>query len=273
MKKPHALVVSGSSDIGARLIDHWINLGWTISATYRRMSSGVRALQERGAEFYQLDLSDASAVNAYTEALRREARPWNIFMTCPATMEPIAPFLECRFSAWERSFALNFTRQAQILHAALPLRRSDADQLPIVILWAGPGTNNAPPNYSAEIVAKIAQIKLCEILDAEISDCRFVILGPGWVATKIHQETLSARQSAGANFERTKMKLGGTECTPMERITGFVDWAISQPKHVVSGRNFSIVNDIWGDERLALKLATTPDAFKLRRFLNDWNGG
>lgn len=268
----HAFVVSGSSDIGTALIEHWLDQGWKIGATYRRKSESVARLMERGAEMIPLDLNDAAAVTRLANEIRAQKKAWDVLMTCPATMEPIAPFVDCDFSAWERSVALNFTRQAELIHAALPFRRGSPDFMPIVILWAGPGTNNAPLNYSAEIVAKISQIKLCELLDAEIQDCRFVIIGPGWVATKTHIETIEAGARAGTNFERTKEKLASQDCTPMSRILEFVDWAIAQPRQVISGRNFSIVHDIWGQQKLSDKLAATPDAFKLRRFLNDWNG-
>ena len=63
---------------------------------------------------------------------------------------------------------------------------------------------------------------------------------------------------------------GSIDCTPMERVIDFLDWAIDQPREVISGRNFSVVNDIWGDDLLADKLKNTPDMFKLRRYLNDW---
>jgi NAD(P)-dependent dehydrogenase (short-subunit alcohol dehydrogenase family) len=229
-----AIVMGGSSDIGTALMVDWLNKGWEVEATTR--SNPI------------LELS-----------------PWDVFMTCIATMKPIAPFLECSFGEWEESVGINFMRHAKALHQALPYRNKNAS----VILWSGPGTNNAPLNYSAEIVAKIAQIKLCELLAAEIPDCRFVIIGPGWVNTKIHKETLEAGAAAGANLERTKEKLL-SGCTKMSRIVDFVDWIIKQPVEVVSGRNFSIPNDIWGDWRLNAYLRSNPDAFKLRRHSNDW---
>ena len=42
-----------------------------------------------------------------------------------------------------------------------------------------PGTNNAPKDQSAVIIAKIAQIKFVEILNEEYEDLIPVIVGPG----------------------------------------------------------------------------------------------
>ena len=37
---------------------------------------------------------------------------------------------------------------------------------------------------------------MCELLDAEVPDVKFVILGPGWVRTKIHDAVLQAGKIA-----------------------------------------------------------------------------
>jgi len=269
-QKPSAVVISGSADLGMAAIDNWVNRGWSVTATFRRPSPKVEDLRRRGVRFEQLDLADGKAVTAFCKR-RDEFGPWDVLMSCPATMEPVAAFLDCDFAEWEASVTLNFTRQMQALHAFLPTRRRGGE-MPLVILWAGPGTNNAPLNYTAEIAAKIAQIKMCELLDAEIPDCRFVIVGPGWVKTKIHEETLRAGAAAGTNLKRTQQKMASNECTPIERVVEFLDWCQTQPKSVLGGRNFSVVHDIWGQPKLSAKLAATPDAFKLRRWLNDWKG-
>lgn len=227
-------------------------------------------MQQLGISIVHCDLADKGSIQKACSQFRKDNVPWDVLMICPATMEPIMPFLQCDFDEWERSVNLNFTQQMRFAHALLPERRQDGPQLPIVIMWAGPGTNNAPQNYSAEIISKIAQIKMCELLDAEIPDLRTVIVGPGWVKTKIHDETIRAGQMAGANYDTTVRKMGGDECTPMDKVIDFLDWTIEQPRDVVSGRNFSVVNDVWGSESLSNKLSQTPDMYKLRRYLNDW---
>ncbi|MCH8096416.1 MAG: SDR family oxidoreductase [Proteobacteria bacterium] len=266
------LIISISSDIGTAAGRRWLARGWSVAGTYRTPSSATAELAETGATLVPCDLTDIPSVKKACTDLVRAAPVWDVLMICPATMEPIAPFLECDFDEWERSVSVNLTQQMRFAHALLPMRRRGTEQLSIVILFAGPGTNNAPRNYSAEIVSKIGQIKMCELLDAEVSDARFVIVGPGWADTKIHAETLRAGEKAGSNYQRTLQKLNSDECTPMSQILDFLDWAIAQPRDVVSGRNFSVVNDIWGERRLGEKLSSTPDMFKLRRYLNDWRG-
>ena len=267
-----AIVVSASSDIGFAACERWAARGWVVAGTYRTRSDLVERMEQMGVRVIHCDLAMKSSILQACDQLRSGSSPWDILMICPATMKPISPFLQCDFDDWERSVSVNFTQQMRIAHSLLPARRENGEQMPIVILWAGPGTNNAPPNYSAEIVSKIAQIKMCELLDAEVPDIRTVIVGPGWVKTKIHDETLSAGKMAGTNYDTTVRKMSSDECTPMDQVIDFLDWAIDQPKEVIGGRNFSIVNDTWGTKALNHKLGQTPDMFKLRRFLTDWQG-
>ena len=85
---------------------------------------------------------------------------------------------------------------------------------------------------------------MMELLDAEIPDIRFAIMGQNWVKTKIHQATLDAKDKAGENYIRTIEKLKGEECNPMERVLDCCDWMMSSSK-VIGGRNFSCVYDQW----------------------------
>ena len=54
------------------------------------------------------------------------------------------------------------------------------------------------------------------------------------------------------------------------RVTDYLEWILSQEKKLIGGRNFSIRSDIWGEIELEEFLKRNKDAFKLRRFFNDW---
>jgi NAD(P)-dependent dehydrogenase (short-subunit alcohol dehydrogenase family) len=182
----------------------------------------------------------------------------------------VGPFAGCDFSQWAKSVDVNFIQQLQLVHELLPSRNKQRKHPPVVLFFAGGGTNNATVNYSAYTISKIALIKMCELLDAEIPDTSFVILGPGWVKTKIHQATLDAGEIAGANYKKTIAKLAGDECTPMEKVVACCDWLLGAPRRVVSGRNFSLVFDQWGSSALTEELLKDPNMYKLRRHRNDW---
>lgn len=258
-----AIILSASSDIGAALARHWLARGWAVAGTYRTPAAAVDELRAAGALVVPCDLADRASVDAACARLRDECGPWDALVLCPGTLDPVGPFAECDFGAWEDSLRVNLTAPLRALHGLLPARNAGAG--PTVLFFAGGGTNTAPTHYSAYTTGKVALVKACELLDAEVPDTKFVILGTGWVKTKIHEATLRAGPRAGDNYARTVDKLGGGDCIPVARVLAFCDWALAAPRAAVSGRNFSVPHDPWGTPELTAWLASDPDAYKLRR--------
>lgn len=269
-EKRTAIIISASSDIGTAMCHRWMDRGWELYGTYRTSSPAVEAMAKMGVKLVSCDLSDEGSVNDACSKLRSSCPQWDVLVLCPGTQEPVGAFSETGFDSWEESIKVNFSSQLRIVHELLSERAKAVIHGPIVLFFAGGGTNNATLSYSAYTISKLALIKMTELLDAEIPDTRFTIVGPGWVKTKIHDATLNAGEKAGANYQRTIDKLAGNECTDVEDVLDCCDWLIDAPREVVSGRNFSVVFDRWGTDELTEMLTKNPDMYKLRRFGNDW---
>ncbi|MDY6856472.1 MAG: SDR family oxidoreductase [Thermodesulfobacteriota bacterium] len=269
IKKPNVVIISASSDVGEAMCIRWISKKWNIVGTYRTDSNAVDNLMKKGVRLMHCDLEDRESIHHACSKIVNAIQQWDVLVLCPGKQEPVGPFLQCDFIEWENSVKSNFTRQLEIVHRLLPYRNMKSKLGPIVLFFAGGGTNNATVNYSAYTISKIALIKMCELLDAEIPDTRFSIVGPGWVKTKIHKATLNAKELAGDNYEKTKCKLSSDECTPMNEVLDCCDWIIDSPHEIVSGRNFSVVFDSWGTEILSKALLEEYDMYKLRRYGND----
>lgn len=267
--KKRAIAISISSDIGTAMSLRWLDCGWDVCGTYRTDSKAVRELRQKGVKLVNCDLSDNKSIRNAISDIRSLFQKWDILVLCPGSQEPIGPFMDSCFDEWEKSLKVNFTSQLRIVRELLPFRNKGKAISPCVLFFAGGGTNSAVKNYSAYTVSKIALIKMCELLDVEIPDTRFAIVGPGWVKTKIHKATLKAGDKAGENFKTTKYKLSSNECTPMEEVLDCCDWIINSKRDIVSGRNFSVVFDKWGTKELARKLKENPNMYKLRRYGND----
>lgn len=263
------VIISISSDIGTALAEEWMGKGHDVLGTYRTPSEATDTLAGSGATLFHNDLADAGSVDEVCAQLQTAARDWETLVLAPGLQDPIGMFADCDFGEWASSMDVNFTAQMRILHALLLLRNRSSQEMPSVVMFAGGGTNNATVRYSAYTIAKIASIKICELLDAEIPDCKFTIIGPGWVKTKIHESTLDAKESAGNGYERTIEKLNSDECVPMDQVVKCVDWVIGESRDVVGGRNISLVYDDWGNPELNRALRDDNDMYKLRRSGND----
>lgn len=268
--KPVAFIIAASSDIGGALSLRWKSAGWYVCGTYRNKTKSVEKLIVSGIRLFPCDLSDVESIKIACNKLRASNGKWDILVLCPGSQDPVERFMDSDFNEWEKSININFTSQMRIVRELLPFRNKRKGMWPCVLFFAGGGTNNAVKNYSAYTVSKIALIKMCELLDAEIPDTRFAIIGPGWVKTKIHKSTLDAGLKARENYKRTLKKLASNECTPIKDVLDCCDWIINKPKKIISGRNFSVVYDRWGAEELEKKILEEPNMYKLRRFGNDY---
>ncbi len=259
-----------SSDIGKSLAEYYANEGYTVVGTYRKKSSASGICSNKNIHFFKCDVSNKNNVKKAVREYKSKYAPWNIFISCIGTMEPIGNFFTYDFNSWEDSVVNNSTAQLRFLHSIYSYRCKEKG-LSHVAFFAGGGTNSAFKNYSAYCASKILLIKMCELLDDENDDLNVFIIGPGWVRTKIHNQTLESQRNAGQNYGKTVEFLQtDVTGTTNKDIYDCINWCIKQGKNAVGGRNFSVVHDKWRNsgKKLSKQLLSDPDKFKLRRFKN-----
>ena len=196
---------------------------------------------------------------------------WDVFVGATGTEEPIGPFFECDFDAWEQSVRVNALGLLRALHALHPLRERERECA--CVLFAGAGTNGAAASYSAYSASKIFLIKMCELLAAENPDLNPVIIGPGIVRTKIHEQTVRAGTRSGANYDKVMRFLRSDDPgVSHDDVYACVRWCIEAGGDVAGGRNFSLVHDAWRLDGTALRSALRADSdmYRLRRAGNAW---
>jgi len=265
-----AILIGLSSDIGQALCHNWLKKGWQVSGTYRNAFEGIEALRSNLTCLLPVNLNDSDAIDSVCAEVTKATKVWDVLVLAPGLLEPIGPFLDCDFDAWANSIAINFTQQLRFVHRLMPHRNPDAlDSGPTVIFFAGGGVNSAPTNYSAYTSAKIALTKMTELLAAEVPNVKFVIIGPGWVKTKIHESILSQPDLAGESYLKTVEKFKTNDFTSMTRVVDCCNTLVERKTTAITGRNFSVVFDRWDDDALEAQLLERPDMYKLRRSGND----
>lgn len=270
-KMKNAIIVSLTSDIAAHIAHTWIEKGITVVGTYRNQKNIDHTLQNKGVTFLHCDVDDAKSCDTAARAILQAMPDWDVIVFATGTMNPIGKFSEINIDEWTRSLHANLVGQLRLLHYFLNGRKKKTDVVPTVIFFAGGGSNNAVANYSAYTISKIALTKMCELLDAEIRDIKFSIVGPGIVKTKIHDEMIIAgEKKVGKNYSRVLNALKSNQCTPFSDVIEFMDWVIAAPREIVSGRNFSVVYDDRNDSAFVDALKSNTDMYKLRRFMNEY---
>jgi NAD(P)-dependent dehydrogenase (short-subunit alcohol dehydrogenase family) len=261
-------ILGVGSDIGARLAVMLVTRGARVVGTYRSEESvaELRALPE--IRLIACDAANPESVQRAAAAYGDLGLPWDIFISCVGVLEPIGRFFSLNFDLWESSVRVNSLAQLRVLHALQPHRRAQSPNH--AFFFAGGGTNSPFRNYSAYCLGKILLIKMCELLDDEDPSLNAVILGTGWVNTKIHRQTLVNPAAAEANYSRTREFLRAPEKgTSFEDIFACIEWCVRAGRELVGGRNFAIVHDAWREgTELLEQLRQDPNKFKLRRHGN-----
>lgn len=266
------IVIGHTSDIGQTVAESWVNDGHTVLGTYR--SAHPYDQSERGGGVrnagLQMDLTDSDSIELTTKNLCDQTKEsgWDALLVATGTMEPIGHFPDINFPSIRSAFDVNFMGPLQIIHGILPNANCGAR----VIVFSGAGTNGTADNYFSYALSKIANIKMCELLDSEIKEVCFTALGPGWVKTKIHEETLKAGANSGENLLVTENKLRDADMYSVKDVVRAVKWLLDQESKLIGGRNFSSAHDPLLSPRMAAELLNDSDMFKLRRHKNKLGG-
>ncbi len=275
VRKKSLIVFSITSDIGRFVAKKYQDKGYIIYGTYRKEESlnGLKVDFPEG-HFYICDASNPDSIDHATSLIKKDIKSWDILISCPCTPVPIAPFIDSDIDEWEKSFYLNSPAQLRFMHKLIDVREKTSNgNHPLVLFFAGGGTNNAVHSFSAYTSAKIHLIKMFEFLSHEDETTKYTIIGPGWTNTKTHYETLKYSDEKSKKHIEVKSFLNDpSHGTPLKDIYDCIEWVNNQSRDVVSGRNFSVVHDNWKGENssfLIEALKKDQDIYKLRRKGND----
>jgi len=256
------IIVSGSSGIGSA-ISKKIPLNNKIISTY---NNSVPKFKRNNIMFLKLNIENINEIDEFVK--NKALNNWDNLIILPATQLPIGLPDEVDPKKWANSININFTNQIYLLLKLLAKRSKK--KIKRIILWSGTGSNNAPKYYSAYTVSKISLTKITEIFDAELNDCILSVIGPGWVKTKIHNETLRNKIYSRENYFNTKYHLKNNIFNSIKSVTDCVLAIMKLPKESIGGRNISVQFDNWRSKKFNDFLKSDINIYKLRRDFNNF---
>jgi NAD(P)-dependent dehydrogenase (short-subunit alcohol dehydrogenase family) len=264
-KRKHILIIGINSGIGEALATRYVADDALVIGTYRQnVGSSIKSIDSL--DSYKLDVTDPESIDDFIKHLKNQEYRWDIVIFSIGTLEPIGNFFDLDFNQWEQSYSTNFFGQLRVMHMVRKFAKSGAT----AIFFTGGAPSGVLQRFSAYSVAKIGLTKMVEYLDVEDNEIKYAIVGPGWVNTSIHKQTITAGDAAGENLKRTQLFLEeDKQGTPLDDIYDCINWIAGKSKKVTGGRNFSVVWDAWGNksgsDELESNLIHDNNLFKIRR--------
>jgi NADP-dependent 3-hydroxy acid dehydrogenase YdfG len=218
-----AVVTGASSGIGAATAERLAAEGFDVVLAARRQDR-LAALAERiGGRAVQLDVTDATSVEAFAAALDRV----DVLVNNAGGAFDAAPVAEADLDSWQRTYDVNVLGTVRVTKALLPaLRASGAGDLVFVSSTAGLISYEGGASYTA---AKHAVHTLAETLRLELvyEPVRVVEIAPGMVKTE--EFTLNR---TGDQAKADAVYQGVREPLVAEDVADCIAWAITRPHHV-----------------------------------------
>jgi 3-oxoacyl-[acyl-carrier protein] reductase len=219
------------------------------------LEQAAASLSGQGHEWHAFDVSDEDAWGAV------ELGELQGLVCAAGVMAPIGPIGTYDAKDFRRTLEINVFGTLLAIEHCLPALREGGGS---IVTFGGGGASGPLPRFDAYAASKAAVVRLTENLALTIAPTSINCVAPGFVATRLHEQTLAAgAERAGAEFyERTQREIaeGGF---PASETGELVDLLLSGVPF--SGKLISAQWDHWRDSSFHDRLARDPSLATLRR--------
>ena len=187
---------------------------------------------------------------------------------CAAVVGPIGPAVRVDPAVWWEAVRINLF--GTFLMASATCQRMISRRTPgSLVLMSGGGAATPFPRYTAYASAKVGVVRFAETLALEVAEhgIRVNCVAPGFVATRLHEQTLAAgAEAAGSYLETTIGRLNGG-AVPASVAARTVAFLLSPQSQGISGRFVAAPHDGWDAWPGRLEQIRGSDLFTLRRIV------
>lgn len=273
------LITGGSLGIGRAVAERCAAAGARIvvcARTERDVEAARDALERacpRGHLGWALDVSSAEQVRAVAERVRRELGAIDGLVNAAGVIGPIGTLATVSMGDVEKTMAINFLGTVAMCQALLPLISARPRRK--IVNFSGGGSTAPFPRYSAYAASKVAVVRFTENLAIEAADALLDVnaVAPGFVATRMHEETLRAGAAgAGAEYLASTEKQLASGGVPPEKAAALTAWLLSPGSDGITGKLISAPWDPWTTPELQERLRTDKDFATLRRIDDKYFG-
>lgn len=252
------LVTGGSLGIGRAVAQTLAARGTELVLVARGKEALVDAaesLEGEGHSWHAFDVSDEAAWDAI------DLDELHGLVCAAAVMDPIGPLGTYAPADFRRTLEINVVGTLLAVHRCLPALRAGGGS---VVTFGGGGATAPLPRFDAYAASKAAVARLTENLAGTLSPLAVNCVAPGFVATRLHEQTLDAgAEVVGAEFyERTRREFdaGGLPATEAAELVALL---LDEPPF--TGKLISAQWDPWRDPAFHARLAGDRDLATVRR--------
>ncbi len=184
---------------------------------------------------------------------------------------PIGKITDVEPAQWLDAIRINLFGSFLVARAACSAMRADGGR---IVMLSGGGAAAALPNYTSYACAKVATVRMVESVAREMAEYGIEInaLAPGFVATRLHEQTLKAgRERSQALYDSTveRLQTGAIPASVAGRAAAFL---VSDAARGISGKFVAAPYDGWSQWPAHLAELADSDLFTLRRILPSERG-
>jgi 3-oxoacyl-[acyl-carrier protein] reductase len=264
MSGRRVLVTGGSMGIGRAVCEVLAEQGAIVIVAARGLEE-IEATVSRlgGPPHHGLPL-DVALESAWQSALADidAGGPLDGLVTAAGILGPIGGLSETSPAAFRSTIEVNLIGTMLALHHCLPRLEATGGA---AVTFSGGGSTSPLPRYDAYAASKAAVVRLTENV-AAAQAVRINCISPGFVATRMHEETLAAGADRAGDdyYERTRRQLdeGGVSPRVAAELAGFL---LGPEAAGITGKLLSAPWDPWREDEFRRRLRSDPDLATLRR--------
>ncbi|MEK6530942.1 MAG: SDR family oxidoreductase [Deltaproteobacteria bacterium] len=267
------LITGASMGIGLAIARQCAEEGARLVLASRHMEDLERALEglKRNGSAHicrSIDVGNADEVSMAAQAVKKEFGRIDGLVNCAGVYGPIGRLDEIDPNAFREAINVNLLGTFNMCHYFLPLLKKSSRGK--IVNYSGGGAATPFPNYSAYAVGKTGVVRLTENIALEFRGENIDInaVAPGFVITRLHQDTLKAGKAAGEGFLKStkeQIEKGGVSPGLSARLTVFLLSGLSDG---ITGKFISAPWDPWEEKGFIERLKTDRDYATLRRIDN-----
>jgi len=266
------VITGGSMGIGLTVAQECAKEGASlilISRHYGDLEKAVAIIGDKQTHsYYSLDVSMPAEVSKMATKVAKDWVSIDGLVNCAGIYGPIGTFDKIDPAEFAHTIEINLLGTFYMCHYFLPLLRKSKRAK--IVNYSGGGAAGPFPNYSAYAVSKAAIVRLTENMAVELKSENIDInaIAPGFVVTRLHQETLSAGTKAGEDFLKKTAEQIAKGSVPPSVPAALTVFLLSPASDGVTGKFISAPWDPWQTPDFVAMLKADPDFAALRRIDN-----